>query len=275
MDKKIMLIMILDGFVVASILLINWLFLRPMILIFDLINFFTLFIMAFPLVVYYYTKYTKSKIVESMFSVFLRDFVENVRGGLTVPQAFKAVAVNDYRDLTPHIKKIAAQLDWGIPVEVVLQNFSKEVKSKTIARIISSVIESHKFGGNLADTFQALANVAAEIERLRKERIAYLQSQLMTGYIIFLVFLGVMIGMEKFLVPSISQTGNIGALTKQTVFSSSVIQEYKTLFRNLVIIQGLFAGMAVGKMAEGSIIAGLKHSLFMMFIGGLVFTLAG
>jgi len=47
------------------------------------------------------------------------------------------------------------------------------------------------------------------------------------------------------------------------------------MFRNLIIIQGSFAGLIVGKMSEGAVIAGVKHSLFMVFIGTIIFTLAG
>lgn len=273
MEKKLVLLMVADATLVASMLALNYLVLRKYALIYSLINFLSLFILAFPLVIYYYSQHLKLKHIESMFPVFLRDFVENVRGGLTVPQAFRAVASNDYRELSPYIKKIAAQLEWGIPVETVLLKFSREVKSKTIARIVSSVIESHRFGGNLADTFQALSNVASEVERLRRERITYLQSQLMTGYIIYFVFLGVMIGMMKFLIPNITEAGSVGSLAGQPL-AANLGDEYRGIFRNLIIIQGLFAGLSVGKMAEGSILAGIKHSAFMMFIGGLVFTLA-
>jgi len=274
MEKKLLVVLALNGSLAAIMLLLNWLLLKPIPTLFTIINFFSLFVFAFPLIAYYYTQYTKLRHVESMFAVFMRDFVENVRGGLTVPQAFKALTKNDYRELTPYIKKMSAQLDWGIPLEDVLSSFAREVKSKNIGRIISSVIESHHFGGNLADTFQALANVTAEIQRLRSERMTYLQSQVMTGYIIFFVFLGVMVGMERFLVPGISTAGGIGGLTAQQAVNTNIAAEFKNLFRNLVIIQGLFAGLTIGKMTEGSEIAGIKHSIFMMFIGGLVFTLA-
>jgi len=193
---------------------------------------------------------------------------------MTIPKALKSVTRNDYKALNPHVKKMAAQLDWGIPVEKVLMSFAKQSKSKLIARIISSVSESHRFGGNLADTLEALSNTAVEVERLRAERRLYLHSQMITGYIVFFVFLAVMIGLEKFLVPSLSEVSP-GLPGAEPTRPSNLAIEYNTIFRNLILIQGLFAGLSTGKMAEGAIIAGLKHSLFMMFIGALVFTIAG
>jgi archaeal flagellar protein FlaJ len=244
-------------------------------LISTFIVFISVSIIVIPVIIYYYKEYTKTKNIEEYFPIFLRDFVEAVRGGLTVPLAFKSVSRNDYKELTPYIKKIAAKLEWGVPIDEVLLSFGKEVKSKIISRIVASVVEAHKFGGNIADTFQSLSNVAIEIDRLRKERIGYLQSQIVTGYIIFFVFLGVIIGIERFLMPSLSQASNVtltatGAQTQQVDLGSF----FKSLFRDLIIIQGVFSGLAIGKMGEGSLIAGLKHSFFMSLIGGLGFLLA-
>jgi len=53
------------------------------------------------------------------------------------------------------------------------------------------------------------------------------------------------------------------------------VTEYRDIFRNLILIQGFFAGLTVGKMAEGATIAGLKHSMFLMFVGIIAFIVVG
>ncbi len=276
---------------------INYIYFRQLTTLFAVINLLAFFVMVFPIVIIKYNEYNKRKMVEERFQIFLRDFVESVRGGMTVSVAFKSVSTNDYGPLSYYVKKMAAQLEWGIPLDKVLTKFAKETKSKLIGRIVSSVIESHRFGGNLANVFEALGNTAVEVDRLRAERKLYLNSQLMTGYIIFFVFLVVIIALGKFLVPSLTQVPTTGvkgfgtqanceAYTAQAecvsqescvwrsnICSSKLLDDYKVVFRNLIIMQGLFAGLAVGKMAEGAIIAGLKHSLFMMFVGSLIFVL--
>jgi len=278
MEKSFIILLISDALFVFLLLYFNFTILAQipeLKLISTIITFLSAFILVFPLVLYYYREYTRLKHIEEYFPIFLRDFVEAVRGGLTVPLAFKAVSKNDYKELTPYIKKIAARLEWGVPIDDALLSFGKEVRSKMISRIVASVVEAHKFGGNIADTFQSLSNVAIEIDRLRKERIGYLQAQIVTGYVIFFVFLGVIIGIERFLLPSLSQASNValsttGSQTQPTDLASF----FKNLFRDLIIIQGVLSGLAVGKLGEGSLLAGLKHSFFMSFIGGLVFMLA-
>jgi len=273
--KKELIIVAGNSILVLAIILFNYLILREATNVYSSINLIALFIFLFPLIMIKYTAYRRKKALEDMFPVFLRDFVESIRGGMTVPAALKSVSMNDYKSLSPYVKKMSAQLDWGIPVEIVLSNFAKEADSKLISRVVSSVMESHRFGGNLADTFEALSNTAVEVDRLRAERRLYLHSQMITGYIVFFVFLGVIIGLERFLVPSLSQVTPIGlGGIPTTPVAENLAAEYKTVFRNLILIQGLFAGLAVGKMAEGALVAGLKHSMFMMFVGMLIFTLA-
>lgn len=274
-NKVFVIILFLSAVVTSLIFVIDLLLFIDELQIFSSIAILAILTFAFPIMLFFYTTYRKKKEVEEMFPVFLRDFVESIRGGMTLPQSFKSLRKNDYKSLTPYIKKIAAQLDWGIPVETVLLNFSKQSESKLISRIISSVVESHRFGGNFTDTFEALSNTALEVERLRTERRLYLQSQMMTGYIIFFVFLVVIIGLGKFLVPSLTQisTASLGGSVTQN--PQNLADQYKVIFRNLILLQGLFAGLAVGKMAEGSTISGAKHSMFMMIIGLIVFTFFG
>jgi flagellar protein FlaJ len=224
-----------------------------------------------PILFWRYLEYRKLKIVESMFPSFLRDFIELMRGGMTVEQAMKNLRKNDYKDLNSYVKRMAAQLDWGVPVERVLSSFAKSTKSTIIQRTISSVIESHRFGGNLTDTLEALNNASIEVERLKAERMMYLYSQVTSGYLIFFFFLGIIISIWKYLIPNLGNVSIQGVATSQ----QNLIDEYRSLFMNLIVIQGAFSGMSVGKMAEGKIISGLKHSLIMIVISLIVFTIIG
>ena len=275
--KKNALIIFLNAILVSGILAINFLMLKDAATLFSTINIIAIFIFVFPIILMRYSEFKEKKELEDMFPIFLRDFVESTRGGMTLPYAFKALTRNDYKALNPYINKIAIQLNWGIPVDKVLLSFARKTESPLIMRTVASVIESHRFGGNLSDTFEALSRTAVEVDRLREERRLYMNSQIITGYIIFFVFLAVMIGLQTFLVPSLADTATGGVFTPggEEIDTSNLAVEFETIFRNLILIQGLFAGLSVGKMAEGSIVSGTKHSLFMMFVGFIVFTLAG
>ncbi|MEM5773142.1 MAG: type II secretion system F family protein [Candidatus Aenigmatarchaeota archaeon] len=271
MEKKFLLLVILNVFIVVGILTINFLFLREIPNIFSTINIFAGIMLILPVVLLRYLEYRKLKIIEAFFPAFLRDFIELMRGGMTIEQAMKNLKKNDYKELSPYVKRMAAQLDWGIPVEKVLMSFANSTRSPMIKRTIGSVIESHRFGGNLTDTLEALSNASVEVERLKAERSMYLYSQITTGYIIFFVFLGVMIAMGKFLIPSLTGISIEGMGQTQ----QDLTGEYRNLFMNLIVLQGAFAGLAVGKMAEGKLISGVKHSLAMVVVGLIVFVIIG
>ncbi|MEM7818914.1 MAG: type II secretion system F family protein [Candidatus Aenigmatarchaeota archaeon] len=271
MKKNEVLLLVPSSFLAVFLITLAFVYFSGIANVFQILLIVAFGVFISPLIFLRYNEHRKVKELEEIFPVFLRDFVESVRSGMTIPQALKSLSSNDYKTLSPYVKKMAAQVDWGINVDKVLQNFAKESKSRVIARIVSSVIETHRFGGNLTDTLEALANTALEIERLRTERKLYLQSQMITGYVIFFVFLAVMIIMQRFLIPSLSQARNPLEQTQQ----GSLTERYKLLFQNLIIIQGFFAGLIVGKMSEGAVVAGIKHSLFMISAGMIVFLIFG
>jgi pilus assembly protein TadC len=273
-ENKYLILVILNIFVVIGIVVMNFLFLKEMPNVFSAVNILAGVMFVLPVILWQYLKYRKTKVIEEIFPTFLRDFIESMRGGLTIEQSMKSLKKNDYKELNPYVTRMAAQLDWGIPVETVLSKFAQSTKSKLIGRIVSSVVESNRFGGNLTDTFEALNNATIEVERLKAERSMYLYSQVMTGYIIFFVFLGVIIALGRFLIPSLTNVSITGVTTvgpEQQDLSSG----YKSLFMNLIVIQGLFAGLSVGKMSEGALIGGIKHSLIMVIAGVVVYMFAG
>lgn len=272
--NKLLLIVIPSAILSVILGIMDYLLFWQDVNLFSTIGILAAMIFAMPIILIKYLAYRRKRNLEEIFPTFLRDFVGAMRGGMTISESFKTLTKNDYGPLTPYVKKMAAQMDWGIPVEKVLLKFSKSTKSKLIGRVVSSVIESHRFGGNLTDTFEALSNTSLEIEKLRGERSLYLNSQMMTGYIVFFVFLGVIIGLSKFLIP-VMTTNNLQGVNIGTASPGTLQIEYKTIFRNLILIQGFFAGLSVGKMTEGALVGGLKHSMIMMTVGAIAFILFG
>ena len=276
-ERSTLILLLISGTVAAIVIVLNFIYFMELPTVFSSMNIIAFLILVLPIVAKRYMAYRRKREIEEMFTIFLRDFVEAIRGGMTVPYALKSVSLNDYKSLTPYAKKMSAQMDWGIPVEKVFLKFSKQTKSKLIGRIVSSVVESHRFGGNLAESFSALSSTTLEVERMRAERSLYLHSQMITGYIIFFVFLAVIISLSKFLIPSLAaiSSGGVTTMVGAEEAPQMMATEYRDVFRNLILIQGFFAGLTVGKMAEGATIAGLKHSMVLMFVGIIAFIVAG
>ena len=211
---------------------------------------------VFPFIVQY-QKYRLNKEIEERFPDFLRDVSANIKAGMTLPQAVMTTKKTDYGKLDPFLDKMAVQIDWGVPFNKILNNFSKG-KTKVIQRTVSAINESIKGGGNLTETLDAIGASIIEVNTIRKERQGATYSQMLTGYVIFFVFLGVLVALQRFLIPSLNISGAGFAGT---------MMNYGIMFRQLILIQGFFSGMVIGKMSEGRIVSGLKHSIILMIIG--------
>ncbi len=206
---------------------------------------------------YRYSKFSKIKRIEAMFPRFLRDITDAVNTGMTVTQAIRSAAKNDYGDFTPYAREMAAKITWGISLSKVLEDFANKIGSANLKRTVQTINEAHKSGGTIQTVLNAVAETTQELEKIKRERSSSIYAQMINGYIIYFVFLGVMIGISSFLIPAFAFEEGTGEL--QTALPE--------LFQNLVVIQGIFAGISVGKMAEGTFFAGAKHSLVLTVIG--------
>lgn len=208
-----------------------------------------------------YVIYRKTKEIESRLPDFLLDVVGAINSGMPFTIALKTVSTHNYGKLSPYVKRMAAQIDWGVTFQKILEDFSAEIKSKTVSIAMNTIIEANRSGGNITEVLKATVSSVSEIDKLKKERSSRVYSQLVNGYVIFFVFLGVMITLQGNVFPTLSVSG-----AGDTEF-------YNTSFRNLILIQGLFSGLAIGKMSEGTLSAGFKHSAILVTVGLIAFTL--
>lgn len=214
---------------------------------------------------YRYIMYNKVKKIESIFPIFLRDITENINAGMTLPQAIRSTSRNNYDIFTPYSKEMAAKISWGITFERVLEDFSHKIGSKNMKRTVQAIIEAHHSGGSMNTVLEGIAISLQEMEKIRKERSASIYSQMINGYLIYVVFLGVMIGLSSFLLPAFEFGEQAAGLQ----------EAFPELFRSLIVIQAIFAGLSVGKMAEGTLVAGVKHALALAAFGYTAFMVLG
>jgi len=207
-----------------------------------------------------YVKYLQNKEIEERFPDFLRDVAGNIRAGMTLPKAVTATKETHYGALTPYVKKMIAQIDWGVPFDNILKDFSKR-STYLIKNMVSTIIETHRGGGNIPEIFDSVGRSAIEINKIRKERYSSIYNQMLIGYVIFFVFISVIIILNVFLIPSLYA---FMAPQAGLVITEELSEFFSGVFQMLVLIEGFFSGLVIGKMSEGSIIAGLKHSLVLI-----------
>ncbi|MBI5332458.1 MAG: type II secretion system F family protein [Candidatus Aenigmarchaeota archaeon] len=248
-----------------AIFIVNIMFFSSIPQLFGLLNLIAVLI-ALALPIYKkFTQYSTVKRIEAVFPDFLRDVTDNINAGMTLPQAIRTASENDYDVMTPHVKELSAKIDWGIGFDKAFMTFAENTNSKVITRTVKGIIEVHRYGGAINIVLRAISDSVLELERIKKERETSVYGPMVTGYFIFFLFLGIMITMAKVLIPAFITEGQGGVENVKTFFVD--------MFRNMVVIQGIFAGIGIGKMAEGMVSAGIKHAFVLAIIGYTVFVI--
>ncbi|MEM4259237.1 MAG: hypothetical protein QXS38_00530, partial [Candidatus Pacearchaeota archaeon] len=129
---------------------------------------------------------------------------------------------------------------------------------------------------------ESVANSIAEVEKLKKERKAAMFNLIVQGYIIFFIFIGIMLVMEFKILPltygaestGLFSSGNIATIGTSMVTQGTRLspEEISRMFLYLLLTQGFFAGLTIGKLSEGSLKAGIKHSFILTVAAFLIST---
>ncbi|HDD72640.1 MAG TPA: type II secretion system F family protein [Candidatus Aenigmarchaeota archaeon] len=254
------------------VILLNYIFISNTVpFLVPVLNVFGGLVIIIPPVLLIYTKYRVRKESEKSFIAFIMDLADSINSGMTLPLALQHCSKRGYPVLSKKIKKLAAQVDWGVPFERALQNFAKKTYSPAIKRAVTTIVETYKVGGRISDTLESVTKSMITIDKISEERRSSVYSQTVTLYIIFFVFIAIITAMQVFIIPSLSMEN----LPNPIATGVSIPQEeMKEMLTYLIVIQGFFAGLVTGKMAEGSTISGIKHSIFLVVAGYLLFSLA-
>ena len=218
---------------------------------------------------------------DQMFLEFARDLVEGVRSGTPISKSIINIKTKDYSSLNPHIHKLANQIALGIPVKDALEIFAKDVNSSVISRAVSLIREAEKSGGRIENILESVSFSVSQIETLKKERKAAVYNLTVQGYIIFLIFIVIMLVMQFNILPMVGTLDLGGASSGFSTIGTSLKAEsavktdsldFAKPFLLLLLAQGFFAGLVIGKISEGRIKYGLKHSFILVALAWLIST---
>ncbi len=217
---------------------------------------------------------------EQMFLEFARNLVESVKTGTPISKSIINIKNKPYGVLSPHINKLANQIYMGIPLSTALQVFSKDVNNRAISRAITLIGQAEKSGGEIGEILESVAEAVNTSDKLKKERLAVISTLVVQGYIIFLVFMVIVLVMQFKIIPLLSGIQNVGAVGGDIGISNAgnqfedISSEISNAFLYLILMQGLFSGLTIGKLAEGSFKSGIKHSFALMLISFVIASVA-
>lgn len=212
----------------------------------------------------FFAENRRQKEIEVKFVEFARTLVESVKSGVSIPRSIMNIGRKDFGALTPYLQKLAHQIEWGIPTRKALITFSADTNNRVIKRSVSILVEAEQSGGDISDVLESVVESVISIKKMREERKASIYSQVVQGYIVYFIFIIIMLVLQLWLFPKLGNLSISGAATGEFNLNPT--------FFSLIMIQGLFAGVMIGKFSEGTIKQGLLHSLILMTLAALIMT---
>jgi flagellar protein FlaJ len=213
--------------------------------------------------------------IEERLPDFLRDVAEAGRFGMTLPDAIVVASGGRYGLLTDEIKKMASQLEWGVPVATALRLFEERVPTPLVQRVVSIITRANEAGGNVADVLTMVAHDTREAQLEAQGRQISMLTYVTVIYIAFFVFLVTIYIMAAVFLPQMilagqgvasSSLSGAGALTLQFTFVPVLF----LAFMVAVIVHAVGDGVMAGILYNGRIAEGLQHATIMLATGWLI-----
>jgi flagellar protein FlaJ len=220
-------------------------------------------------------RYRRVSRIEDRLPDFLRDVAEAGRFGMTLPDAIIVASRGRYDLLTGEIKKMASQLEWGVPVATALQLFRERVNTPLVNRVVSIITKANEAGGNVADVLAMVAHDTRDVQVTQKERQIAMLTYLTVIYIAFYVFLVTIYIMAAIFLPQMITAGegiasNTGAAAGAGIsLQFSYVPELFLAFLVAVIVHAVGDGIMAGVIINGRISEGLQHATVMLASGWL------
>jgi len=237
---------------------------------------YAIYMIVIPLIIFHEYKKGREDKIQSQIPDFLKKLASTNETGMTLRDSIRLMTRSDM-GMGKEIKKIWNDIEWGIAINESLRRFANRIRTNIVARSVTLLTKANESSGDIGEVLTVAARDAAAEQELKNERKMSMFIYIVIIYISFLVFIGIIYiisstFLEEMVKASekVSASGSRGSSIRLT---REMMGAYNRLFFHGAMIQGFSSGLIAGVMGEGSVLSGLKHSVIMMTIGYLLFTL--
>lgn len=227
---------------------------------FDELVFFAAIAAVFPSAMLNYLDYKWKKTIDEHLPDLFRSIVQAQETGMTLPRAIEEASKREFGPLSRELKKMTMQISWGMSFEESLLSLEKRVDTVLMQRTVPMIIEASKSGGRVEKVFDPMGKFIQTTLLLNKERQTQTRPYIAIIYVAFLVFLFTIVLLFRSFFADVQGLSMLAT----GVVPPSIIER---IFFHMTSIQAFFGGLVAGKMGDGTIKAGLKHSLILMLCG--------
>lgn len=238
---------------------------------------FIVYIIIIPLLIFHEYKKGKENRIQSQIPDFLKKLASTNETGMTLRDSIKLMTRSDI-GMSKEIKKIWNDIEWGLAINEALVRFANRVRTHIVSRSVTLLTKANESSGDIGEVLNVAARDAAAEQELRGERRVNMFIYVIIIYISFFVFIGIIyIISTTFLSEMVKAgekvSGGGGGGAVPLSLNREKLEMYNRIFFHGALIQGFSSGLIAGVMGEGSVLSGLKHSVIMVTIGYILFTL--
>jgi flagellar protein FlaJ len=198
--------------------------------------------------------------LEAGVTSFLRDLTEVRKTGLSPEKCIESLSKRDYGAFSRELRKISAEISWGIPLKRVMMDFLHRTKSWMVQIVMFLLVETVDVGGGTIAMIESLAsfnNLTSEVEKEKKMSV---RPYIMMPYLAAVLLVATTTMMLSF------TTGFNTTTTGVTATSAAAKGMVQTIFLTSVVFNSYLIGIVAGKISEESIAAGFKHAAVLVVI---------
>ncbi|UGV41226.1 type II secretion system F family protein [Methanococcoides orientis] len=235
-----------------------------------------LFFVIVPLAIFHEIKSHRKKSLEKNFPDFLKKLASTNETGMTLRDSITLMATSGKGSLGKEIHNIWKDIFWGMNVNDALIRFANRLRTHVIARSMTLITKANESSGDVGEVLLVAARDAASEQSMKRERSMNMMIYIVIIYIAFFVFVGVIYVISTTFLAEMANAGEkmAEAGTQAGGFLGNFdLDAYTRLFMHASLLQGLSSGLMAGAMGEGNVLSGLKHSIVMITVGYLIFTL--
>ncbi len=221
-----------------------------------------LFIAITPYAIYTFLEKRKIRKYEDAFANFLFEMSEMMRGGLDPIKSVIEISRISLSPISKHLKNAAFQMILGYPFEKVMRNMGSQLESKTINRYMELLIHASQVGGDVSHILYDLSEDMKGTLQLEKEKESSLKQYASIFYLAQLILVFMVYIVATQMLPQI-----LDVITTMPIGSPDLLEiDFGSKFLHFLIASSFMGGLIIGKIIEGSVKHGLKHSVILMAI---------
>jgi len=181
--------------------------------------------------------------------------------------AIERLHCRHYGILSKHVRKMGAQLSWGVSLSKVVSTFTEAVGSWVTRAIGALLIEVVDVGGGTIRSFSEMAEFTRNINEMESDRRTALKPFVYITYIA-----GVMVVITTFIMVYLLQAPSATHIA--TASTPSVSSSTIDLLLTTAVFDSFVIGIVAGKMGESGVSDGFKHAIMLVIVSLIAIFLA-